>query len=104
MKRLIIKTFENELIGTVIQHDNGNLEVQGEKSEYQAPLQELVESLSSGPLLYRTGEERDTPNGIEHITVVKVCHKGDAEFLNALKDSLPRHAFLGKRIRGTLLT
>ena len=104
MKRLIIQTFENEMIGTVVQDDNGKLEVQGETPEYETALQQLVESISSNPIPYRTGEERETPEGIEHITVVKMCCKGDAEFLNALKDALPKYSFLGKRIRGILLT
>ena len=104
MKRLVILTFDTEKIGTVIQDDNGRFEAQGETPEYETALQQLIESISSNPIPYRSGEERETSVGVEHITVVKMCRKGDAEFLNALKDALPKYSFLGKRIRGILLT
>ena len=104
MKTLVIQTFEKEMIGTVIQDNNSELEVQGETPEYETALQQLIESISSSPIPYRTGEERETLEGIEHITVVKMCRRSDAEFLNALKDVLPKYSFLGKRIRGLLLT
>jgi len=67
MKRLVVQTFENEVIGTVIQDDNGGLEVQGATPKYKAALQQLIESITSKPIPYRTGEEREIPEGIEHI-------------------------------------
>ena len=103
MKKLIIQTFENERIGSVIQEDDGRLEIQGELPEYEAALRELIETVSSKPIPYRIGEERQTAEGIEHTTRVKMCRKGDVEFLNALKDALPKYLFLGKRIKGMLL-
>jgi hypothetical protein len=104
MKRLVIQTFAHEMIGTVIQDDRGRLEVQSETPEYETALQQLIESISSNPIPYRMGEERETLEGIEHITVVKMCRRSDAEFLNALKDALPKYSLLGKRIRGILST
>jgi len=103
MKRLVVQTFENEKMGTVIQDDNGRLEVHGETPECETALQQLIESISSNPIPYKTGEEKETSEGVEHITVVKMCRQGDAEFLDALKDALPKYSFLGKRIRGILL-
>lgn len=104
MKTLVVQTFEDELIGAVIQDDNGGLEVQGATPEYKAALQQLIESITSKPIPYRTGEERETPEGVEHITMVKMCRKGDPEFFNALEDALPKYSLLGKRIEGILLT
>jgi len=104
MKTLVIQTFDDEIVGAVIQDDNGGLEVQGATPKYKAALQQLIESITSKPIPYRTGDERETPEGIEHITVVKMCRRSDAEFLNALKDALPKYSLLGKRIRGILLT
>jgi hypothetical protein len=92
------------MIGTVSQDDRGRLEVQSETPEYETALQQLIEAISSNPIPYRMGEERETVEGIEHITVVKMCRRSDAEFLNALKDALPKYSLLGKRIRGILLT
>jgi hypothetical protein len=55
-------------------------------------------------LPYRSGMTRETPEGIEHITMVKMCRKGDPEFFDALEDALPKYSLLGKRIEGVLLT
>lgn len=104
MKTLIIQTFDDEIIGAVIQDDNGGLEVQGATPKYKVALQQLIESITSKPIPYRTGEERETPEGIEHITMVKMCRKGDPEFFDALEDALPKYSLLGKRIEGILLT
>lgn len=103
MKKLIIQTFESEKIGIVIQDDYGRLEVHGETPEYEDALRQLIESISSNPIPYRIGEKRETSEGIEYITIIKMCHQGDAEFLDALKDILPKYALLGKRIRGILI-
>jgi len=104
MKTLVIQTFDDEIIGAVIQDDNGGLEVQGATPEYKVALQQLIESITSKPIPYRSGEERETPEGIEHITMVKICRKGDPEFFSALEDALPKYSLLGKRIEGILLT
>jgi len=104
MKTLVIQTFDDEIVGAVIQDDNGGLEVQGATPKYKAALQQLIESITSKPIPYRTGEERETPEGIEHITMVKMCRKGDPEFFDALEDALPKYSLLGKRIEGVLLT
>ena len=104
MKRLVVQTFENEMIGTVIQDDNGGLEIQGATPEYKVALQQLIKSIASKPIPYRSGKTREIPEGIEHITVVKMCRKGDPEFFDALEDALPKYSLLGKRIEGILLT
>ena len=102
MKTLVIQTFDDEIIGAVTQDDHGGLEVQGATPEYKVALQQLIESITSKPIPYRTGEERETPEGIEHITMVKMCRRSDDEFLNALKDALPKYPLLGKRIEGIM--
>jgi len=104
MKTLVIQTFDDEIIGAVIQDDNGRLEVQGATPEYKVALQQLIESITSKLIPYRSGKTRETPEGIEHITMVKMCRKGDPEFFNALEDALPKYSLLGKRIEGVLLT
>lgn len=104
MKTLVIQTFEDEIIGAVTQDYNGGLEVQGATPEYKVALQQLIESITSKPIPYRSGKTREIPEGIEHITVVKMCRKGDAEFFDALEDALPKYSLLGKRIEGILLT
>jgi hypothetical protein len=104
MKILVIQTFEDEIVGAVIQDDHGGLEVQGATLEYEVALRQLIEFITSKPIPYRTGEERETPEGIEHITMVKMCRKGDPEFFDALEDALPKYSLLGKRIEGILLT
>jgi hypothetical protein len=104
MKTLVIQTFDDEIIGAVLQDDNGRLEVQGATPKYKAALQQLIESITSKPIPYRSGEERETPDGIEHITMVKMCRKDDPEFFSALEDALPKYPLLGKRIEGILLT
>ena len=104
MKTLVIQTFDDEIIGAVIQGNNSRLEVQGTTPEYKVALQQLIESITSKPIPYRSGKTREIPEGIEHITVVKMCRKGDPEFFDALEDALPEHSLLGKRIEGILLT
>ena len=104
MKTLVIQTFDDEIIGAVIQGNNSRLEVQGTTPEYEVALQQLIESITSKPIPYRSGKTREIPEGIEHITVVKMCRKGDPEFFDALEDALPKYSLLGKRIEGILLT
>ena len=104
MKTLVIQTFDDEIIGAVIQGNNSRLEVQGTTPEYKVALQQLIESITSKPIPYRSGKTREIPEGIEHITVVKMCRKGDPEFFDALEDALPKYSLLGKRIEGILLT
>ncbi|GEM_PF-1276618 len=104
METLVVQTFENEIIGAVIQGNNSKLEVQGTTPEYKVALQQLIESITSRPIPYRSGKTRETPEGIEHITMVKMCRKGDPEFFDALEDALPKYSLLGKRIEGLLLT
>jgi len=104
MKTLVIQTFDDEIIGAVIQGNNSRLEVQGTTPEYRVALQQLIESITSKPIPYRSGKTREIPEGIEHITVVKMCREGDPEFFDALEDALPEYSLLGKRIEGILLT
>ena len=104
MKTLVTQTFDDEIIGAVIQGNNSRLEVQGTTPEYRVALQQLMESITSKPIPYRSGKTREIPEGIEHITVVKMCREGDPEFFDALEDALPKYSLLGKRIEGILLT
>lgn len=100
MKTLTVRTLNEDLVGSIIQHDDGAIEVHGGSPELEAALKQLVQTISAHPIPYRTGERKETSHGIKYVTYVKMCRQGDPEFLNALKDALNRHSLLGQRIKG----
>lgn len=102
MTKLTVQQFGGVRAGTIAQRPDGSLAIQGETPELEKALRALVDKITSGPLRYRTGREEKTPEGVKYVTVVKVCERGDPDYLSALADAFTRHKLLGKRIRGVV--
>lgn len=84
MKKLVVRNSDNQVIGTVIQIEDGSLSIESKNQQFQVELEKIILDITSRPIYVRKGETVKTNEGLIHNLVALEISKDNPNYLSAI--------------------
>ena len=100
MKELTVKNSDNQLIGTVIQKEDGSLFIKSKNQQFQEELEKIIQDITSRIIYVKKGETVNTNEGLRHNLVAIEISKDNPDYLSAIGYQLWNYHIDNKGIFG----